>query len=125
MFRNPESGHDCGRSPGRSTAVTLSGLTSIVESLSASRGSTAFLPLSFAAKASPVSSSRAVAIVADGASMTTSAHASSHTGTTNVRVMTIAICLRYYQPRNGRVHNSTDRSVIDAAGQNARASTVN
>jgi hypothetical protein len=42
--------------------------------------------------------------------MTTSAHASSHPGTTTVRVMTIAMRLRYYQRANGRVHNRTDRS---------------
>ena len=81
MFRNPESGHGYGRTAGRATAVTLSGLTSIVGSLSATSGWTVFLPRRVAAKMSPqLKSSRPVAAVADGASMTTSAHASSHTG---------------------------------------------
>lgn len=94
MFRNPEFGHEGGQTAGRSATATS--------------GWTVFLPTRFAAKASPLlRSSRPVATAADGASMTTSAHASSHPETTAVRVMTIAMRLRYYQWGNGRVHNRT------------------
>ena len=98
MFRNPESGHEGGQTAGRSAAATLRGLTAIVGTLATTSGWMVFLPARFAAKASPLlRSSRPVAAVADGASMTTSAHASSHPETTTVRVMTIAMRLRYYQ----------------------------
>ena len=107
MFLNPESGHERGRSAGRSTPVTLIGRTSIVGTLSATRGCVVFLPRTVAANTSPqLKSSRPAAAIVDGARMTTSAHASSHPGTTTVRV--IVILLRYYQRGKGRVHNGTD-----------------
>jgi hypothetical protein len=89
--------------------VTLVGLPSIVGSRSATRVSTVFLPKSVAATTSPqAKSSRPAAAGDGGARTTTSAHASSHPGMTTVRVMTIAILLRYYQEGEGRVHNGTD-----------------
>ena len=111
MFRNPESGHEGGHTAGRFAAATLSGLTSIVGNLATSSGGTVVRPTRVA-KASPLlRSSRKVAAVADGASMTTSAHASSHPETTTVRVKTIVMRLRYYQCGEWAVHNRTSRSV--------------
>ena len=88
--------------------MTLIGLTSIVGSRSATRVSTVFLPKNVAATTSPHAKSSRLAAAVAGARTTTSAHASSHPGMTTVRVMTIAILLRYYQGGEGRVHNRTE-----------------
>ena len=89
MFRNPEFGHESSRSVdglGRRGALSIG-------APSRTGTGTPFLPRRLATTASPLMRSRSPAVsIPEGAiNAATSAHARSHAGTTNVRVIAIAM----------------------------------